>query len=291
VPGASNGSCVEIHEKIEAREANCMMERSDKLTPRDRMMMRVLRHAPWLSFFLVTLPLPIIFFLLYLTSASIEGAAILIFLTLGSLFAGALFGLMAVIFILLYRRRWMKRMRERLAADGITADELDWFMAELTTAERQTLKSIEAQNPLLADAYRETLAARLTASRVLASAKRELLTVERRINRAALLQGTDTKGLQEELRADRSRLERVRDEGGSYLAEVQARLQMIEATASRGSSFAETDMALKRLGNIREQMPLALEAARMEQQARFEIEDDMRRAGGGERALTGTREE
>jgi hypothetical protein len=267
-----------------------MMERSDKLTPRDRMMMRVLRHAPWLSFLLVALPLPIIFFLLYLASATLEGAAILIFLTLGSLVAGAFLGIMAVIFILLYRRRWMKRMRERLAADGITADELDWFMSELTTAERQSLKSIEGHNPLLADAYRETLAARLTASRVLASAKRELLTVERRINRAALLQGANTVELQEELHADRSRLERVRDEGTSYLAEVQARLQMIEATASRGASFAETDMALKRLGNIREQMPLALETARMEQQARFEIEDDLRDARG-ERALTGTREE
>jgi hypothetical protein len=267
-----------------------MMERSDKLTPRERMMMRVLRHAPWLSFFLFTLPAPIIFFLLYLTTATIEGAAILIFLTLGSLVIGSLFGIMAVIFILLYRRRWMKRMRERLAADGITADELDWFMHDLTTAERQTLKSIGAQNPLLADAYRETLAARLTASRVLASSKRELLSVERRINRAALLQGTNTQGLQEELRADRSRLERVRDEGATYLAEVQARLQMIEATASRGASFAETDMALKRLGNLRDQMPLALEAARMEQQVRFEIEDDLRQAGDG-RALTGTREE
>lgn len=254
------------------------------------MMMRVLRHAPWMSFLLVTLPLPVIFFLLYLTSSSVEGAAILIFLTLGSLLGGALFGLLAVIFILLYRRRWMKRMRERLAADGITADELDWFKSMLTTAERQTLKSIGEQNPLLADAYKETLAARLTASRVLASAKRELLTVERRINRAALLQGTDTRGLQEELREDRTRLEKVRDEGMSYLAEVQARLQMIEATASRGASFAETDMALKRLGNIREQMPLALEAARMEQQARFEVEDDLKRADG-ERTLTGTREE
>lgn len=274
---------------------NRMMERSDKLTPRDRMMMRVLRHAPWLSFFLVMLPAPIIFFLLYLFSTSIETAVILISLALGSLVVGSVLGIIAVIFVLVYRNRWMKRMRERLAADGITASELDWFMKDLTSAERQTLKSIEGHNPLLADAYRETLAARLTASRVLASAKRELLHVERRINRAALLQGANTAGLQEELRADRTRLERVRDEGASYLAEVQARLQMIEATASRGASFAETDMALKRLGNIREQMPLALEAARMEQQARFEVEEDLRRGGGdgggGGRALTGTREE
>ena len=252
--------------------------------------MRILRFVPWLGFFIFALPAPIIFFLLYLTSATIEGAAILIFLTLASFLVGSLLGLFTVIFILLYRRRWTNRMRERLAADGITADELDWFMSELTTAERQTLKSVEAQNPLLADAYRETLAARLTASRVLASAKRELMSVERRINRAALLQGADTRSLQEELRTDRTRLERVRDEGAAYLAEVQARLQMIEATASRGASFAETDMALKRLGNLRDQMPLALEAARMEQQARFEVEEDLKH-GGGERALTGTRDE
>jgi hypothetical protein len=72
-----------------------MMERSDKLTPRDRMMMRVLRHAPWLSFLLAALPAPIIFFLLYLTSATIEGAVTLIFLTLASLFVGSLVGIPA----------------------------------------------------------------------------------------------------------------------------------------------------------------------------------------------------
>lgn len=254
------------------------------------MMMGVLRYAPWLSFLILALPAPVIFFLLYLTSATMADAAIFIFFTFASFIAGSLAGLLAVIFILLYRRRWNQRVRERLAADGITTDELDWFMSELTTAERLTLKSVEAQNPLLADAYKETLAARLTASRVLASAKRELLTVERRINRAVLLRGADTRSLQEELHTDRSRLERVRDEGAAYLAEVQARLQMIEATASRGASFAETDLALKRLGNLRNQMPLALEAARMEQQARFEVEEDLRQAGS-ERALTGTREE
>lgn len=255
-----------------------METRSDKLTPRDRMMMRALRIAPWASFLILALPAPIVFFLLYLASSTMADAAILLFLVMGSFVAGSIAGLLAIIFILLYRRRWTKRVKERLAADGITADELDWFMSELTTAERQTLKSIGTQNPLLADAYKETLAARLTASRVLSSAKRELLSVERRINRAALLQGANTKDLQEELRTDRARLERVRDEGATYLAEVQARLQMIEATASRGASFAETDMALKRLGNIRNQMPLALESARMEQQARLEVEDDLRRA-------------
>lgn len=268
------------------------MERSDKLTPRERMTMRVLRYAPWLSFFLIALPAPIVFFLYYLMTSTAADAVLFIFMTLASLIAGTAIGLVAVFLILLYRKRWRKRMRERLAADGVTADELDWFMSELTSAERHSLKSIEAQNPLLADAYRETLAARLTATRVLTSAKRELLSVERRINRAALLKGADTRGLQEELRADRSRLERVRDEGTAYLAEVQARLQTIEATASRGASFAETDMALKRLGSLRERMPLALESARLEQQARFEIEEEMRRDGKTkERALSGIREE
>lgn len=249
---------------------------SEKMTSKERMGVSLLKVAPWLSFFLVALPAPIIFMLLYFTAATTEGAAIYVFLTLMSLLFGSIAGLIVAIFFFVYRRRWMKRFRERMAADGITADELQWFMSELTTAERQALKSIEGQNALLADAYRETLAARLTATRVVASAKRDLLTVERRLNRVAYMQGADTRTLQEELRADYARLERVRGEGLARRAEVEARLQMIEAAASRGASFAETEFALKRLGAVRDNAPLALESVRLEQQAREEVEREMR---------------
>jgi hypothetical protein len=149
-------------------------------------------------------------------------------------------------------------------------------MTELTPAERQALKEIEARNPMLADAYRETLASRITATRVVANAKRELLLVERRLNRTAYIQGTDTTGLREELSADRERLEQVRTEATERRAEAETRLQMIEAASSRGASWAETNMALHRLSTMREQIPFALEAARLEQQALEESEKALR---------------
>ena len=53
---------------------------------------------------------------------------------------------------------------------------------------------------------------------------------------------------------------------------------MIEAAASRGANWAETNMALHRLSNTQEQIPLALESARMEQQALEESEKALREA-------------
>jgi hypothetical protein len=253
---------------------------------RERMMARLLKWAPWLSFFLVALPFPVLFLLLYSISTVIETAAIYIFLAMISLAVGSVAGLAVMIFLLLYRKRWLKRLRDRMAADGITADEVAWFVSELTPPERQALKSIEAQNPLLADAYRETLAARLTATRVLQSAKRDLLLVERRLNRVSYIQGTDTTRLQEELRADRVRLERVRQEATERRAESEARLHEIEAAASRGASWEETNFALQRLGAGREQLPLALEVARIEQEAREDAERHAREIDGRAPATT-----
>lgn len=250
------------------------------LSRRERMMGRILKWAPWLSPFLVALPLPIFFLVLYFISSVTETAAIYMLLALSSLAIGAIAGFGLMIFFLLYRKRWFRRMRDKIAADGITVDELPWFMSELTTAERQALKSIEGQNELLADAYRETLASRLTATRVVQSAKRDLLLVERRSNRVSYIQGTDTTSLQEELRADRARLERVRQEAVERRAESEARLHMIEAAASRGASWEETNLALQRLGAGRDQLPLALEVARLEQEAREDTDRHAREIDG-----------
>src|SRR6478609_6835430 len=64
-----------------------------------------------------------------------------------------------------YRRsNWSREMRERMAARGIRAEEVDWFRREMKPSEKQTLKLVAARDPLLADAYRETLASRLTAT-------------------------------------------------------------------------------------------------------------------------------
>src|SRR5215210_7638911 len=125
-----------------------------EITKRDRLVQHLLQIAPWLSFFLVALPAPLYFLLRYFASAN--EAAVYMLLALSSLAIGSIAGLIVMIFLLWYRHYWARQMRNKLAADGVTADELPWFLPELTTAERRALKEMEKANPLLADAYRET---------------------------------------------------------------------------------------------------------------------------------------
>jgi hypothetical protein len=177
----------------------------------------------------------------------------------------------------MYRRSWTRQLRTRLASDGITADEVGFFLNELTSGEKRSLREMEKRQPLLADAYRETLALRLNATRLAARARRELLQVERRINRARYLDSPDTSVLLDELARDRARLEGLKQEGSSRRAEAEARLQMIEAAASRGASWAETNYMLQRLDEGRKHLPLGLENARAEQQLREDAERELRK--------------
>src|SRR5216683_10913 len=117
----------------------------------------------------------------------------------------------------------------------------------------------------------------LNASRLAASARRDLLQVERRLNRARYLNAPDTAVLVEELRRDRARLEGVKQEGASRRAEAEARLQMIEAAASRGASWSETNYMLQRLDEGRTHVPLGLESARAEQQVREDTQRELRK--------------
>ena len=259
-------------------------DNENKLTGADRVKARVLQLAPWLAPFLFSIPGPVLFILLYLMATATETAALYAFLAVASFAVGSVAGLIVAIFLVFYRNRWLGRIRNKLATDGITADEVSWFASEMTSAERLALKQIESENLLLADAYRETLAARLTASRVVSSARRNLLLVERRLNRTSYMQGQTTATLQEELQSDRTRLERVKQEGIERRSEAEARLQMIEAAASRGQSWAETNAALQRLGATQAHMPLALESARIDQEVREDVDRDMR--GGDEQAST-----
>ena len=60
-----------------------------------------------------------------------------------SLGLGLVVALFALILLLLYRRRWQSRLRDRLAADGITAAEVEWFSAELSSEERKTWNELK----------------------------------------------------------------------------------------------------------------------------------------------------
>jgi hypothetical protein len=242
-----------------------------KLNAGEERIARLLQWIPWLSLVLVTLPLPIVFLLLFLAAGTTDTAAVYLLLSFVSMGLGLVVGLLILIFLFLYRRRWYRRLRDRLAADGITASEVSWFASELSSEERKTWDELKPKNPMLADAYCETLATRLTASRIIARARGETLKIERQINRARNIQGVDTSLLLNDLIVDRQRSEDLRKEATVRLAEAKARLQTIEAAANRRLSQTETDSMLRRLAASQDHFPLALEMASLEQQALLEM--------------------
>ncbi len=245
-----------------------------KITPRDRRLNELWRWAPLLALIGVSAVPPAVLVLIYLLSG---GPTLFLLLALSSIPFSILAAIISLLIVLLLRRRWLSNLRERLASDGITADEVPWFLSELTSGERRALKDMERRQPLLADAYRETLALRLNASRLVARSRRDLLQVERRINRARYLNAPDTAVLLEELQRDRVRLETLKQQGSSRRAEAEARLQMIEAAVSRGASWAETNYMLQRLDEGRKHLPLGLEVARAEQQVREDADSELRK--------------
>ena len=164
-----------------------MSQSQGKLSGKDATTARMLKLAPWIAVLLASIPAPLIFLVLFLTASATETAAVYLLLAGLSLTLGFALGLVIAAILLIYRRSWLSKLRDRLASDGITASEVAWFRSELTSAERKSLAEIEQTNPLLADAYLETLANRLTASRIVSRSKREMLRVERQINRARTL--------------------------------------------------------------------------------------------------------
>ncbi len=251
-----------------------MTDQPGKLTSRDRRVTELWRWAPWLTLLGISAIPPAVLALVYLLTG---GTTIFLVLALSSIPFSIITAVLVMLTLLLLRRRWLRNLRERLASDGITADEVPWFVAELTSAERRALKDMERRQPLLADAYRETLALRLNASRLVARSRRDLLQVERRINRARYLNAPDTAVLLEELQRDRARLETLKQQASSRRAEAEARLQMIEAAASRGASWTETNYMLQRLDEGRKHLPLGLETARAEQQLREDTDSELRK--------------
>jgi len=249
-------------------------ESSGRLSRKDANTARLLKLAPWIAVLATSLPAPLVFLILFITATATESAAVFLLLAGLSLTLGFALGLVIAAFLLFYRRRWLSQLRDRLASDGITANEVVWFRSELTSAERASLAEIERSNPLLADAYLETLANRLTASRIISRSKREIMRVERQINRARTLKTAESASLQKELAADHEKLDYLRQQATDHLAKAKTRLQMIEATARRKLTDTETSMMMQRLGSSQDQLPLVLEIAQLEQQALREATDE-----------------
>lgn len=215
----------------------------------------------------------VITFLLMLLAASGPPAAFVIFVV-GAIATGLAFviGLTVSVVLAQKRSRWVREMRERIAAYGIRAEEIHWFRNELKPAEKRALRSIEGRDLLLADAYRETLASRLTATRIVRSSKKELMYAKRRQSSLKQLKSSRSDDFQAQVAKDIEKITGINDEAKAMLIESESRLQMIEAAASRGGSLADNELALKKLSARTTELPLALEAAKMADEIRLELE-------------------
>lgn len=245
-----------------------------EVTRRDLAKDKMIKFGAWVVPILFSI-LPALFFFVLFFLFGVDPPSAISFLALAviSFFVGLFIGLIVTGILLFYRSRWLTQMRERIAVDGIKANEVEFFKHELTSAERKALKELENQNPLLGDAYRETLASRLTAARILKSTKQEILLVKRRENKLKYLKAENTEDFRKQLKDDQSKLEEIRREAEQMRVDAEARLHMIEAASRRGIN-SDTELALKRLTARTEQLPLALEAIKMEEEIRKELEKE-----------------
>lgn len=224
---------------------------------------------------LTLLPAVITFVMLLLAASSPPVAAVTLFAGVVATVIGFVVGLV-IMGILAYKRSvWTTEMRERIAADGIRAEEIDWFRHELKAHEKRALKAVAARDLLLADAYRETLASRLTATRIVKLSKRELLFAKKRQDSLKQLKTGRAEEFQTQIANDLEKIGKISEEAKLMLVEAESRLQMIEAAASREGSLADSQLALKKLSARTAELPLALESAKMAEEIRLELEEEM----------------
>ena len=219
-------------------------------------------------------PVILAFILTFLFGTTPPAAASILFLGLIISVIGFLVGLGLSAFLLYRHSRWTDEMRERIAADGIRADEIEWFKNELRPAEKRSLRELNSGDPMILDAYRETLASRLTASRIIRTAQKEKALMQRRQNKLRSLRSQNSSDFVAQIDDDVKRLAGIQEEAKNMLAEAESRLHIIEAAAARGSSLADSELALKKLSARATELPLALESARMTEEIRRELESE-----------------
>lgn len=190
---------------------------------------------------------------------------------------GFIIGLGFSAFFLVKRQRFTNEMRERIAARGIPAEYVDWFRSEMRPAERRALAAMKSADPIIEDAFRETLASRLTASRILRSVRSEIAATRRRENKLKQIHRGNAGRFLAEIAKDREKIEAIQTEARELLAESESRLQMIEAAAARGGNLADIRVALDKLALRAESLPIALEAARISEEVPDELPEDLKK--------------
>ncbi|MEO6334502.1 MAG: hypothetical protein ABIO91_05895 [Pyrinomonadaceae bacterium] len=221
------------------------------------------------------IPASVFLLLMFVFGATPPVAATFFFLGLIITIIGFVVGLGLTGFFAVRHSAWTKEMREKIAADGIKAEEIDWFRNELKTSEKRALREMQRTDPMLEDAYRETLASRLTATRIIKSSKRELVLSKGRQTKLRQLKRLNIETSQKfnaEIVRDIEKIGSINDEARLMLAEAESRLQLIEAAAARGSHLADSELALKKLSSRAAELPLALEEAKMAEEIKRELE-------------------
>lgn len=247
-----------------------------QVTKRELARGRNLKIAAWTAPFVLTAIPAILFTVLAFIFGTTPPVAFTLFV-LGIIFTavGFVVGMALTGFFAYRRANWTKEMREKIAADGIKAEEIEWFMHELKSSEKRALKDIGRADLLLADAYRETLASRLTATRIVKSSKRELALVQRRRTKLKQLKSERAAEFQAQIEKDTEKISSIHEEAKVMLAESEARLQMIEAAAVRGRSLADSELALKKLSSRSRNLPLALEEVRLTEEIARDLEREL----------------
>jgi hypothetical protein len=220
------------------------------------------------------IPAIITLLLLLVAAGGPPVAAVILFFGIIATVLGVIIGSVISAVLLQRRASWTREMRERIASDGIRAEEIEWFRKEMKSSEKRALKAVESSDVLLGDAYRDALASRLTATRIVRSSRRELQLAKRRQGMLKQLKNAQAEDFREETARDIEKISSVAEQAKAMLIESEARLQMIEAAAARGGSIADSELALKRLGARSAELPLALESARMTDEVRRELEAD-----------------
>lgn len=256
---------------------NEALERNYQVTRKDLAKEKSLKYGAGLVPVVLAVVPTLIFLIAAVFSGTPTTVAFLFFLAGISFVAGLFIGLIVTGIMLYYRKKWLLNLRERIAVDGIKTEEVEWFKHELSSGERLALKEIEQSNRLLGDAYRETLASRLTATRIVKNTKKELLLVQRRQNKLKYLKTDVSKDLINQLDEDYKKLNEINTEAQQMQIEAETRLQMIEAASRRGGNLADSELALKKLSARSAELPLALEALKMEEEIRRELEAEENR--------------
>ena len=224
---------------------------------------------------LSAIPAVVFTVLFFAFGATPPAAATFFFLGLILTIIGFVVGLGLTGFFAIRHSAWTKEMREKIAADGIKAEEIEWFRNELKTNEKRALREMQRTDTMLEDAYRETLASRLTATRIIKSSRKELVLARGRqtkLKQLKRLNKESSDNFRAEIDRDLEKIGSINEEARLMLAEAESRLQLIEAAAARGSHLADSELSLMKLSARAVELPLALEEAKMTEEIKRELE-------------------